>query len=706
MGFVALTTFFGLVLLALIALLVWIYLHGKRTRKPKAKEKPGRRGAGGLGRGLFPLLVLAQAKPQIALLISGILLTVSGEALRSALPPEIRGPALTFSIVGLAFFIFGLAFVIFPTLPKGISRVLSWLAKKLEITQAQVVFLIAGLLLAWLAILASGDSLLMRAPTVALLAWALSISLAMLGAWPLKSKGRSTSWQPFLIAGALAVIAFLLRGINTQGIPNTLTGDEASAGLFGVEILQGKVDNILGFGWYSFPALYFYVQALSISVFGQTTEALRITSAIAGALTVGAVYLAGRSMHGHRTGLYAAIFLAGLHFHVHFSRIGLNNIWDAFWFTVVIGLVWWAWQHERREGFIFAGLALGIAQYDYVSVRLLFLLLPAWLLIAGLTDRPRFKRNWAAIVLMFLVAIVVVLPLAGNYAKHLDQFMAPMNRVSLLGRWLENEINITGKPGWRILADQIWISLQAFTSADLRAWYTPGTPILRSFAGGFFLLGVALMGVEWRKPQNWLLLLWLGVFVLAGGLSESTPAAQRYIGVAPAAALVLAYALAGISDRLATALKGGAKAFAAISLVIVILLAASDINFYFNDFSRRGDYAGANTAIAQHLATLLQERPAGTQVVFFGLPRMGFRSIPTLPYLAPHAVGMDMVQPLGSAENPAISPGPVIFVFLPDHESDLESLQGQFLGHPVRQALGATGDFLYWYVEFDDYPNG
>ena len=691
MGFAALTTFVVILTIAILALCVWIYFHNHRNRR---KKKP------------FPLRDLAQVKPQLALLLSGALLTILGEGYRAGLPQEARSATtITFSLLGILLFIFGLATINRPSLPKGVTRSLSVIAKWLKVTSTQTIFLIASFLLAGIAILASGDALLMRAPLVALLAWVLSAAFAFLGAWPLKSTGKAIAWRPFAIAGALAFLGFILRGINTGGVPNTLTGDEASAGLFGVSFIHGEVDNILGFGWYSFPALYFYIQALSISIFGQTTEALRITSALAGALTVGAVYLAGRALYSHRAGLFAAIFLVGLHFHVHFSRIGLNNIWDGFWFTVILGLVWWAWKHERREGFLFAGLALGISQYDYVSVRLLFGLIPAWLLIAGLADRARFRRNRAAIILMFLIAIVVFLPLAANYARHFDQFMAPMQRVSLLGPWLENEKVITGQPAWRILAHQLWLSLQAFTNTNLRHWYTPEIPMLRSFAAGFFLLGIALIGIEWKKPQHWLVLMWLGVFVVSGGMSESTPAAQRYIGAAPVAAIVLGYALTGISDRLAAALKRGAQAFAAISLIIVLLLAASDVNFYFNDFTNRGDYAGTNTAVADHLARYLQGKPDGMQVAFFGQGRMGYLSISTLPYLAPKAVGLDMNQPLGSPENPVINPGPAIFVFLPEHLSDLENLKAQFPHQSIHQELGLNGDFLYWYVEFEDYPN-
>jgi hypothetical protein len=266
-------------------------------------------------------------------------------------------------------------------------------------------------------------------------------------------------------------------------------------------------------------------------------------------------------------------------------------------------------------------------------------------------------------------------------------------------------MQITGQPGWRILANQLWLSMQAFTNTNLRHWYIPEVPMLRMYAAGFFLLGLAVIGFEWKKPQHWLLLMWLGVYVVSGGMSESTPAAQRYIGAAPAAAIVLGYALASISDRLATALKRGALAFAVISMAIVLLLAASDVNFYFNDFSNRGDYSGPNTAIADFLADYLKTKPEGTQVAFFGQPRMGYRSISTLPYLAPHVIALDFAQPLGSAENPVIEPGPVVFVFLPEHESDLDLLRFQFPNNPVHEVFGLTGQFLYWYVDFENYPN-
>jgi 4-amino-4-deoxy-L-arabinose transferase-like glycosyltransferase len=684
MGFAALSVFFFLLALTPGAIWLWAYLFHRRYKKRT-----------------FPLVAFLQAKPQIAFVLCGLALTLLSESLRLALPPEARRGLLAFSVVGFASFVFGIAFATRAKLPGAVSQPLSRVSKWLQVTPTQSIFLFSSIVVAFIAARAAGDGLAMRTPLVAVSAVALALSFVILGAWPLAAKPVKFDRRALLWALGLAFLAFLLRGLYTSLIPNTLTGDEASGGLFAVEYLSGKFSNPFTFGWYSFPAFYFWIQALSISLFGQTTMALRITSALAGSLTVGALYLAGRAFYGHRAGMLAALFLAGSHFHIHFSRIGLNNIWDGFWYTVILGLLWWAWKHQNRVGFLLAGVALGLSQYFYVSVRLLFVLLPLWCMLMFFARKAEFRQNRSNVLLMFLIAMVIFIPLATNYALHFDQFMAPMQRVSLLGSWLQNETQISGLPAWRILAEKLWISAQAFTSANLQHWYTPEVPILRPAAAVFFIFGFAILLISISQPQHWLLILWLGAFVLSGGLSESTPAAQRYIGAAPAAALLLGYALDQIALRLTGLWSAGKRVFAAAAVIAVLLLAAGDLRFYFDKFTHRGDYAGTNTAIAQYLANQLQEYPAGTQVAFFGQPRMGYLSLSSLPFLAPHIRGVDMPLEYGSPENPVLDTGTVIYVFLPEYASSKDALLAEHPSAQARETYGINRDFLYWWVELN-----
>src|SRR5688500_19762850 len=52
------------------------------------------------------------------------------------------------------------------------------------------------------------------------------------------------------------------------------------------EFANNEWNNIFITGWFAFPSFFPFIQSLSIRLFGQTTEALRIPSAFAGALTV------------------------------------------------------------------------------------------------------------------------------------------------------------------------------------------------------------------------------------------------------------------------------------------------------------------------------------------------------------------------------------------------------------------------------------
>ncbi len=170
------------------------------------------------------------------------------------------------------------------------------------------------------------------------------------------------------------------------------------------------------------PTLHNFLQSLSIRLFGQTTQALRLLAVFGGALTVSLVYLIGREMFGNLAGWVAAIFLAGMHFHNHFSRFGLNNVWDGFFFTLVLGCMWIGWKKNSRTAWLLAGLGLGLVQYFYATGRLLFGVVALWLLLAGIFDWKRFKKTLPDVILMGLVALIVVLPLAFFYVKHPDEY--------------------------------------------------------------------------------------------------------------------------------------------------------------------------------------------------------------------------------------------------------------------------------------------
>ena len=628
-----------------------------------------------------------------------------GQVVIQDLPLDQRNRAVWFLLLGIGLFLGTTVYVISSKdtpsrVEKWIQRIADWF----QIRDWQLLLLIASPLLAWAAWRAAGEGRVMTNPAAAILAWFSAILAVMVGSVPDPLRRIQFNIEPrkLILPFSLTLTAFLARAIAMDRFPIALTGDEGSAGIEAVQVLRNQLNNPFISVGYSFPSLYYLLQSLSIRLLGQTTEALRFPSALAGALTVLALFYVGRSMFDRRTGLLAAIFVAAYSFHIHFSRIGLNNIWDGLWYTIFIGALWRGWEQEDKRSLVLAGIVLGAAQYFYPSGRALIIPILAWLALMAFINRQKFKRVFAGMVIMFVATVVVVLPLAMFYLHHPQEYMAPFARVSIFGSILDGMVQSTGQPAWVILLNQIWKGLQGFIYLPLTAWYQPGTPLLRPLAASLFVIGFLLLMSRGRDSRFLLLALWILTFGLIGGLSESTPASQRYVAAAPVCALLIGFGLSelmsileGLWLRLTRILSGAAIALA-------VLIAIEELNFYFITYTQKTIVDGShnNTMIAHHLTAFLRDKPSDVQVVFMGAPMMGYYSIPSLQYLVPHIKGVDATVPWQSFDKSTLAGKHLIFVFLPGNDSALNDVMLEYSGGQPRMEMAADGKPLYWYYEY------
>ncbi len=639
-------------------------------------------------------------------LIGGFCIALLNHVLRLKLPPEQHWIAFLLFAAGFVIFLAGAWGVEKRKLPLGVDRWMERAGSVLGISPSQFIALVQSLLLSITATLAAGFNAKMFSLPVAVISWGAAIGMVILAGWEKRPQSLRIV-RPVLVWGVgVLLISFLLRGVDTTHIPIVLSGDEASAGLFSVNFLRGLTDNIFNVGWFSFPAFFFYLQTYAMAIFGQTTVALRITAAVAGAVSVMAFYFVVRGMYGQRMAVLSAAFLAFSHFHINFSRIALNNIWDGLGYIACLGALWYGWNRERRAGFVLAGLALGFSQYFYTSTRGLLVLVPVYVLLLALQDRKRFKRMLPNLLLMLLAALVVVLPLAWFFATHSVEFRAPMERVSILGEWLQNTVRDTGKPAWRVLGEQMATSFLAFTDVPLRAWYMPGTPLLRPAAAFLFYIGLAFLFFRIKDNRSWLLILWLGIFGATGAFSESTPAAQRYVAAAPAVMIIVALGvdeLITLTEKLLP--KWHTWAYRVL-MVLALLVALDDSRFYFFDYTPNSDFSGFHGQVAQHLANFLQDYDSSWEVIFVGWPDMGYYSISSLPFLAPQIKGVDYFQPWGSPDNPLPDYANVMFAFLPNHADELEQCQKQYPGGRLITAYSDRHEMLYYLYMLQGLPTG
>ncbi|HET9279083.1 MAG TPA: glycosyltransferase family 39 protein, partial [Flavitalea sp.] len=490
------------------------------------------------------------------------------------------------------------------------ENVYQWINAKFQaignwfgVTNWQTLLLFISFVFVFLAAAGAGPFPKMYSPGFAVISWMLGIGLVLIGGYRLGEKQPTISHQMASWAIGVTVIAFLFRGFATGNIPGFLTGDEASSGIYAAEFLKGNWNNIFTVGWYSFPSLFYFIQSAFIRFLGQTTEALRILSAIVGALTVGTVYLCGKAMFGHRAGILGALCLSALHFHIHFSRLGLNNVWDSLWYTIVVGALWYGWERNHRGAYLLAGLALGLSQYFYVSSKGLFGILLLGFIVAFFVRRIRLYQALPSLVLMFAVAVAVIFPLISFYFHEPNHFLAPIVRVSFLRETFSGPAVVIEEPVWKYAIEQIFIGMKAFTHTPIYHHYDPETPILRPMYAIFFFIGLVWLLLRNRDSRFVLLFLWLVTFGLIGGLSESAPSAQRYVAAAPACALIIGFGVSQLIDIVESRLQKRSWLFAGLVYMIVATAMINDLYFYFIEYESiaRIENTASPAAIAQQL---------------------------------------------------------------------------------------------------------
>jgi 4-amino-4-deoxy-L-arabinose transferase-like glycosyltransferase len=640
---------------------------------------------------------LAQIRyPAAALLFGGLLIVLAGLVIKGKLFPDEERWAWWLIGLGSAAFVLAGQLINQRKLPAWVVRQAYRFSRYFNLTPLQLVLLGWAPIFALLASLAAGNLLQARQGTVATIAWLLAVGLVIAGSWVRGEQVKlKIVWGEMLFLAVLFALALALRGTNLEGIPNTLSGDEAASGLVALAFRQGEANNLFTFGWFSFPSLYFVIQSLGIRFWGQTTEALRITSAVGGALAVLALYWLAKVMFDRFTAVLAAVYLTASHYHIHMSRNGLNNIWDSLFGTLAIMGLWHGWKTGRRSSFILTGVALGLGQYFYVSIRALPIIFLVWAVTAFWRDRVTFYRRLPGLILAAFIAFIIILPFGIQAAQHWDNFMAPYGRVSVFANdWLDQVMAQTGETAVQVITGQMLTTAMGFTHEPLRLLYNPGSALLLGGAAALFLIGV-FWAVMHFDLKYWLLFLPMIMVILTGGFSHNPPASQRYILAMPLVAMILVFPLRLSVDWL-QALWPRAKPVLILSVsLILVAVVWGDLHYYFFEVYDTYVLGGTNTEAATQIAYYLreQENPE-QQVYFFGFPRMGYFSLATIQFLAPKMIGEDVVDPLQAPPDWNLD-GQTQFIFLPERLIELEQIQMSYPGGQYHEIMSDKGGMLF-----------
>jgi len=159
--------------------------------------------------------------------------------------------------------------------------------------------------------LASSDLLIAREPLLAVVLWCLAIGILIWVGFAGLSPPRLQTQETVTIA-ILAIIALLTRLYRLGEGPPLFSGNEASFALTALEFIDGTRTNIFNVGWFEFPSLYGFLQSLPLRILPRELFSIRLTSVLAGTLTVVSTYAYAKLVFDKRVAIASAVVLAFL----------------------------------------------------------------------------------------------------------------------------------------------------------------------------------------------------------------------------------------------------------------------------------------------------------------------------------------------------------------------------------------------------------
>ncbi len=536
-------------------------------------------------------------------------------------------------------------------------------------------------------------------------AWGLGLILFILAFAPYDTPRRLADWLRKLwtdhrleatVVIALWGLAVTLRVINLREIPWILTGDEGAMGLEAVRVLQGQQVNPFSTGWMSHPTLYFYVQALFLRLLGQSISTLRLTSALVGAFTVPITYLLARRSFGTTVARISALFMAGYHVHIHYSRLALNNVWVTLAAVLTLLCLWQGLQTRQSWLCALGGIAMGLGQYTYFGARLLPIVVVTWLLYLNFIPKSAkgmLSGNGKRVLVFWLAFLLTIFPLAWFFLEHGHALTTRVERVGIFG---SEGINPADNGYLIPLATNLFDSLLAFNYVrDRSIFYGPPLPLLHWLSGIAFVLGTAQVILRRREPGYGLLLIWLlGTILFGGMLMNHPPESSRLLFAAPAAAILVALGLTQGGEQVA---RHGQR----LALIAALVATGFSAFYYLGIYTPSKQFSDPKTQAAHHLGIWARDLAPEHQVYFCGAPHITYVSFPSIVFLAPHARIQDVLEPF---EQPPPIKSDTTFIFIPQRLGELEIIAAAYPGGHRWEMLDDRGRFLFTAYEVQHKP--
>jgi hypothetical protein len=457
-----------------------------------------------------------------------------------------------------------------------------------------------------------------------------------------------------LAAGGITLFYLLLD------VPSNTHFDFHYSSLSALELLQGRLASIFQTGFVPVPVFGSLPEMLGFALAGPTELGFRLGPALAGLSGIPAVYILGITYGGRRTGVLAAIFLAGALPWIHFSRMSTTGVSAVagLWLVTLFAL---ALQSGHPGWWLAAGSVAGWCFYLWpasrVSAAACFL---AGLLLALRAPRATARR-WFGPPLMALAFAVWLVPLLPNWIA-LPTLAMPRARESLDAY----------KPGQGFDVPRIKASFGAplarsfgwFFSVPDQSSQGSMSPALNRTEAALFAAGLAVAVVA-GFSLNVVLLIYLGlVLTTLGAFAGSPPWYTRMLPSLPIACVFMGHAAAMLVELLPRRVpRVRATAFALLIVAALCLSPATNLPRYIR-------YEGTERPVweATAVGRLLRDLGPGREIFLMetGRPDWSLRiqneRPPRLGEMLPFVWNLRMTEVRELDDVLPLPPGPKLIV--------------------------------------------
>jgi hypothetical protein len=414
-------------------------------------------------------------------------------------------------------------------------------------------------------------------------------------------------WLLLLLALAAAVFFRLwLQG----HVPPGFEFDEAYESLEAHRLLtQPGYHPIYFTGNWGITPLEIYLTALAFRIVGEQTLAIRYVSAIAGILTIPALYLLtrmlfplaaeaepdlprplGASALARRwLPFSASLLLAVLPWHNAFSREGVEVILVPLWTTLALLFLWRGLTSRKWWPFVVSGLFWGSAFYTYRAAWVFPGVLALFLVYKVIQERGFLRRYGCQLLLLALTAGLLALPLALFAVRYPHLIVGRVASVSVSGAGGGSQALISGALANLVKVATVFVAGGSVPDGNL-LYVRPPLPLVLAL---LLYLGMGVSIFRIRQPAYALLLIWFVWMWTPSILSNDAPNLHRMIGAAPGMAILIAVGAAWLLDLARAALRrvtprpGAGSAFVGVALGGLLIYATIwSYQFFFVEWGR------------------------------------------------------------------------------------------------------------------------